>query len=118
MKLVPLVCVILLLGCVGNTTYSDLDRIDLRIQNDAWSASRVRIYCDDGQHIATIHALRFAEINERSVRLPAGCPSIFLEVIAHGRSYISESRPVIAQEIVCARVNSVIQTTWFLGCYT
>ena len=116
-KQVLLACALFLMGCASQTIYSDSDRIDLRIQNDSWSTSRVRIYCEDGSLLTTIHGLGFTETTSKSVRLPNSCPAIMLEVSGFGNRELSGRRMVVPQETVCARINSLMQVVWHIGCY-
>ena len=116
MKLVLLVCAFLLTGCLSQTNYSNYDLIELRIQNDSWSTSRARIYCDDGTHLATVYDLRFTEVTSKRVRLPPNCQALVVEVIGHGQSRLSTPRSVVPQEVVCVRVNSIMDAIWGVGC--
>ena len=40
-----------------------------------------------------------------------------LQVMGHGMEGWSNRRLVTEREVVCARINSLMQTEWNIGCY-
>ena len=110
------VAVALLVGCTSLPQNTNQHRINLSIQNDSWEASRVRVYCGEGTRIININGLGFVQKTDRSIAIPAHCKSIQLLVMGHGLESWSEPRMVISHERVCARINSLMQTEWSIGC--
>ena len=116
MKSVVPIVVAFLVGCASLPSTADQYRISLSIQNDSWEASRVRVLCGDGTHITNINGLAFVQTTNRTVPIPPHCESIRLMVMGYGRESTSDSRVVISSELVCARINSLMQTVWDIGC--
>ncbi len=116
MKSVVPIVVAFLVGCASLPSTTDQYRIRLSIQNDSWEASRARVLCGDGTHITNINGLEFVQVTNRTVRIPPHCDSIRLLVMGYGMESTSDSRTVISNELVCARINSLMQTEWNIGC--
>ena len=116
MKSVVFALILFLAGCVSQHISPNQYRINLFIQNDSWDASRVRVYCGDGTHITSINGLGFVQSTNRSIRMPPHCESIRLLVMGHGLEARSDRRLVTEGEVVCARINSLMQATWDIGC--
>lgn len=117
MKSVVFALALFFVGCVGQPINPNQYRINLFIQNDSWDASRVRVYCGDGTRITNINGLGFVQSTNRSIRIPPHCESIRLLVMGHGSEVLSDRRLVTEGEVVCARINSLMQAIWDIGCY-
>ena len=118
MKLVATALALFLVGCISQPVNPNQYRISLSIRNDSWEASRARVYCGDGTRITNINGLGFVQTTRRTISVPPHCESIRLLVMGHGLQRWSNSRMVIDGEGVCARINSLMQTEWQIGCYT
>ena len=117
MKFVAFALALIFAGCVSQPVNPNQYKINLFIQNDSWEASRVRVYCGDGTRITNINGLGFVQLTAHSIRVPPHCEGIRLLVMGHGLQSWSDSRVVAEGEIVCARINSLMQTIWNTGCY-
>ena len=117
MKFAVSVLALFLVGCLSQPVNSNQYRISLSIRNDSWEASRVRVYCGDGTRITNINGLGFVQTTNRRIPVPPHCNSIRLLVMGHGFEVWSDSRVVMDTDVVCARINSLMQIEWNIGCY-
>ena len=117
MRLFILVATVLLLSCATGNSYPSSSSILLRIQNDSWSLSRVRVYCADNlSHITTINGIGFTQPSSRRVRVPPACSAIQIEAMGHGQSSWADPRAVVGSEVVCVRADSMMRLRWTVGC--